>query len=338
MSSVWIQRRDTSRGASYHVRYRTGGRGTPIVHAGAFRSEKEAKARRNRILLELAAGYDPQVSLAAPPPPDRTTVAEWHRRMVDERGLAVKPSTVENWENAGRTIAKHLGDVPVLELTADRVQQFVADLHGLGRRPGYVKMLVSLLARVLDHAGVEPNPARSGKVHLPRREQEIPTVPSADHVRTMRAFLGDRWQLPLTVLEQTGMRVSELASLEWQDVDEQRSRFRIRDGKTRSARRWVNVPDWVVAEVSATVPPPDRHPERRVFQGFNITGFRSAMRRACELGGIPHYHPHDLRHRYASIQARRGVPRTDLAAQLGHSRVSMLDVYEHVLLEEEADD
>jgi integrase len=43
---------------------------------------------------------------------------------------------------------------------------------------------------------------------------------------------------------------------------------------------------------------------------------------------IPHFHPHDLRHRYASVKLRKGV-----RAQLGHATKSMtLDTYTHVLL------
>ena len=50
--------------------------------------------------------------------------------------------------------------------------------------------------------------------------------------------------------------------------------------------------------------------------------------------GIAHRHPHDLRHRYASVKIAEGVPVTTLAAQLGHSKKSMtLDVYSHVLLD-----
>ena len=52
------------------------------------------------------------------------------------------------------------------------------------------------------------------------------------------------------------------------------------------------------------------------------------MARACKAAGIPHYSPHDLRHRYASVKVAEGVPITNLAAQLGHSRKSMtLDTY-----------
>jgi integrase len=82
-----------------------------------------------------------------------------------------------------------------------------------------------------------------------------------------------------------------------------------------------------------TCPPDDRTPERRVFAGFSPDVAKNVMARACKAAGIAHYHPHDLRHRYASLKLRDGVPVTDLAAQLGHSRKSMtLDTYGHVLL------
>ncbi len=56
------------------------------------------------------------------------------------------------------------------------------------------------------------------------------------------------------------------------------------------------------------------------------------MARACKAAAIVHRHPHDLRHRYASVQIGRGVPVTLVAAQLGHTRKSLpLDTYSHVL-------
>ena len=59
------------------------------------------------------------------------------------------------------------------------------------------------------------------------------------------------------------------------------------------------------------------------------------MKWACQAAGIPSYSPHDLRHRYASLKMREGVPLSDLAAQLGHSKKSMTaDVYSHRLVDE----
>ena len=61
---------------------------------------------------------------------------------------------------------------------------------------------------------------------------------------------------------------------------------------------------------------------------------RSRVPRDLQSAGVPHFHPHDLRHRYASVKLREGVPLTDLAAQLGHAKKSLtLDTYSHVLVD-----
>jgi integrase len=78
-----------------------------------------------------------------------------------------------------------------------------------------------------------------------------------------------------------------------------------------------------------------RRPERRLFPGFTPDAAKNVVARACKAAGIPHFHPHDFRHRYASVKLREGVPVTELAAQLGHARKSLtLDTYSHVLLED----
>jgi integrase len=87
-------------------------------------------------------------------------------------------------------------------------------------------------------------------------------------------------------------------------------------------------------EVAATAPREDRTPERRVFPGFTPDVARRAMARASKTAGIVHRHPHDLRHRYASVKIAEGVPVTKVAAQLGHSRKSLtLDTYSHVMVD-----
>jgi integrase len=168
---------------------------------------------------------------------------------------------------------------------------------------------------------------------LPREERTVVDPPAATDVDAIIATVPPRWRLALRTLEQTGMRVGEAGALEWGDVDEAGSRFRIRDGKTAAARRWVAVPEWLMAEIAATCPREDRTAERRVFPGFTPDVAKNVMARACTTAGIVHRHPHDLRHRYASVQIGRGVPVTQVAAQLGHSRKSLtLDTYSHVLV------
>ena len=68
-----------------------------------------------------------------------------------------------------------------------------------------------------------------------------------------------------------------------------------------------------MAEIAAMCPREDRIAERRVFPGSRQIA-KNVMARACKTAGIVHRHPHDLRHRYASVQIGRGVPVTQVAA------------------------
>jgi integrase len=73
-------------------------------------------------------------------------------------------------------------------------------------------------------------------------------------------------------------------------------------------------------------------PAAALPQAFRL---RASARAAERRLGLALNSPHDLRHRYASVKVKEGVPATELSAQLGHARKSMtLDTYSHVLLAE----
>ena len=105
-------------------------------------------------------------------------------------------------------------------------------------------------------------------------------------------------------------------------------------GPRRSAtvRAGCTCPAWLMEAIEDTCPLEDRVPERRVFQGITEASAYQAMTRACRNAKVPHYHPHDLRHRRITIWHQSGVPARELAERAGHSRPSMsLDVYTHVM-------
>ncbi len=329
MASVSITTRKTKGGPRYAVRYRLGGRAYPAVHGGSFPTLKEARARRDLLAGELAAGRNPADLLRAMVETPRTrTFAQWAEAYKTSR-IDLGTETTKNIGSHLKTILPTFEDRAPATITPADVREWIATLT---LKPGSVRRYLATLRAVLDFAGVDPNPARDDRVRLPREERTPNDPPTARDVDTIIANVPPRWRLPLRVLEQTGMRVGELGALEWGDVDEQDSRFRVKAGKTAAARRWVDVPQWVMVEVAEMCPREDRTAERRVFPGFTPDVAKNVMARACKAAGIVHRHPHDLRHRYASVQLKRGVPITDLSAQLGHSRKSLtLDTYAHVI-------
>jgi integrase len=333
MASLTITTRQTASGPRYVVRYRLGGRAYPLVQVGSYRTMRDAKTRRDFVAGELAAGRNPADALRAVlEPSKRRTFRQWSEAYTSSR-VDFAAATTKNLESHLKAILPTFGDRDPATITPSDVQTWIA---GLTLKPGSIRRYLATLRAVLDFADADPNPARDGRVKLPREEQAVVDPPTATDVDTIIAKVPKRWRLPLRTLEQTGMRVGELHALAWGDVDEAGSRFRIKNGKTAAARRWVQVPEWLMVEIADTCPREDRTPERGVFPGFSPDVAKNIMARACKTAGIVHRHPHDLRHRYASVQIGRGVPVTTVAAQLGHSKKSLtLDVYSHVLLENE---
>jgi integrase len=330
MGTLTITTRKTSNGSRYVVRFRLGGRAYPVQHGGSFRTLKEAKARRDLIAGEIAAGRNPADTLLlaiAVAPPVRS-FADWADAYVSSR-VDLAPAARKVMKSHLALIVPIFGERDPATITAIDVQAWIS---GVALKPASIRRYLVTLRGIFDYAKIDPNPTLG--VRLPRAERLVVEPPSGSDVAAIIAAASARYRLLLQTLAETGMRVGEACDLEWRDVDEANSRFRIRQGKTAAARRWVAVPETLMIEITTTTPPDDRTSERRVFSG-TPRSVGHVMRRACQSAGIAHYHPHDLRHRSASVQVARGVPVTLIAAQLGHSRNSeTLDTYSHVLINE----
>jgi len=336
MPSSWIIRRGTASGPRYRVLYRCGGRESKARYAGSFRTKGEALERRRWVDGELAALRVPDVRVLEREPASAPTLAQAYELWQASR-LDVSAATATYQRSAIRR-AKPLLGRSVDAIAAADVAELVAGLHAAGRSRETIRKTVTVLAMVLDYAGVSPNPARD-RVHvrLPREERPEIQPPSAEHVDAVHGLLAPVYRLPLLVLDATGMRVGELEGLTWGDVDEQRSRWRVSAtvAKTRRAR-WVQVPPVLFDAVTALVPRDDRIPERPVFQGFGADRFRTAIGRACRAAGVPTFSPHDLRHRRISLLHLGGVPWARIGEHVGQRDLAVTaNTYTHALVSED---
>jgi integrase len=330
MASAWIAKRKTNDGGKrYRVMFRVGGRESSPRYAGSFRTEREAKARRDFVAGELAALRVPDLRLLAPEPaPTLAAVAErWRTSRVD-----VATGTAATHRVNLNRIVDVLGERRIDEIRAEDVAEFVVGLSKLRRES--VRKTVSTLAQVFDFHGVVPNPARDKRVRLPQQDRAEVSPPDAAHVAAVYRLVPRVYRLPLVVLEASGMRVGELESLTWGDVDEQEGRWRVSQAKAKTkAARWVPVPELVFEAVVETVPREDRDMGAQVFPGFGADRFRTAITRACKAAGVPTFSPHDLRHRRATLWHLQGVPAVKAASWLGHSAQEHLRTYAHVVVD-----
>jgi integrase len=333
VATLTITTRTAKDGNRYVVRYRLGGRSWPVAHAGSFRTLKEARARRDLVAGELAAGRNPagllRSLLVAPAP--KLTVTAWGEKYLASR-IDVDSNTTKNYRTALRKAGETFGDRDPATITVDEVAAWVAGLAE-AQKPGTVRLYLLTFRLLLDFAQVEPNPARDPRVKLPKQTREEPNPPSAEHFLAIINSMGEKWRLLFLTIEQGGLRLGEAVGLRWADVDAAGLRLRLPRSATKTGTsRWIYLPQWLMAAIEATCALEDRVPERRVFGGITEASAYQAMTRACKLAKVPHYHPHDLRHRRITIWHQSGVPARELAERAGHARPSMsLDVYAHVM-------
>lgn len=331
MPSAWVEKRSTKSGTRYRVEFRLGGRETRSRYAGSFKTKREADARRTWITRELANMRVPVIShKAADVVTVRTLAERWKASRIDAAA-----GTVATYDVALGRILPRLGTKPADQLEAQHVADMVAELHAAGLKKQTIRKTVSVLAMVLDHAKITPNPARDKQtIKLPREPKRQVHPPTAEHIEAVLRFLPSKYRLPIVVLDATGMRIGELEALTWGDIDEPRGRWRIATSKT-GRPRWVTPPASLYATVSALCPREDRTPERRVFLGVSGDRLRTALQRACTAAGVPTFSPHDLRHRRISLLHLAGVPWARIGEAVGHDDITTTSrVYTHVLADE----
>lgn len=336
MSPAHIRVRITRDGKRrYDVRYRRGGRGYKIEHAGTFKTQAEARIRRDLIAGELAAGRDPRILLAELRNPTPTgTVDTVYGDFIASR-IDVTAKTLTGYRNARATLGPIASKDPHTTTVADW-QRWIADNAGLS--PGTLAVYLSAHRQVLDYADVQPNPARSRRLKLPAGSDVEHVPPSQAEWEAIVANVRERSRLLVRLLECDALRVSEAVELQYGDIDFAEGRLRIAAARTKGRRgrrraRWVPAPPELLDAISALVPLEDRARDRRVFPNLTESIVRHDVERACRDAEIAHYHPHDLRHRRVSLWTLHGIDAITVKTWAGHAKASMsLDVYGHVIV------
>jgi integrase len=333
--SAHIVARGDGKRRRFLVRYRLGGRESTVEHAGSFQTKREALLRQQLVSGLIAAGRGHEIRRLLRGQHDQAvTVNMAGQRWLRSR-LDISAATRRIHGDSLRRLEESIGAVAVDELTTDEIAAVIAKLAET-HKPSTVRKSLNVLQQALDHAGIQPNPARDRRVRLPRQPRAQVAPPETEHVEAVIRALPARYRLPLLCLDATGMRVGELCSLTWGDVDEPGGRWRVRpDASKTGVPRWVDPVDPDIhAAVCALTPREDRRADVRVFPDLDDARLRTALTRVCSAAGVPHFSPHDLRHRRISLLVLRGTPIPRVAAYVGHARGSMtVDTYSHVLLE-----
>jgi integrase len=128
----------------------------------------------------------------------------------------------------------------------------------------------------------------------------------------------------------TGARLSDALAVTWRDVDSKAGSVALRGGKPQRPQRVAMLAPAIEAlERAGKV----KHVSGRVFWQFkNLYVLRSPWNRARKTfpEKLTKLRLHDCRHLCASFLAAAGASHVELAAQLGHSTLTMVKRYAHL--------
>jgi len=325
-----------SGGKTYHLSHSEGTtrRTIKIAAYGDITFDK-AKKEAMRLRAELVLGGDPAAKKkAARAVGTYNALADQH---VAHARIHIK--SIKTLEGYMKRIRKRWGKYRLTDIRQQDVAAWLAELRKEGLAPATVEKTRVIMNRSFqlgaqwEVPGADRNPVKgvprpkfsNARETYINAEETARLVAAADKSRNKQ--LGSIIRLLLLL----GMRVSELLSVRWENVDTAKSTLFIPTSKTGRSRR-LPLPQAAV-EIIDALP----RPKGAVFLFPNpsnltrhITTIKHGWQAAREAAGLPDLRIHDLRHSAASAWINNGVSLATVGKLLGHANLASSARYSHL--------
>jgi integrase len=299
--------------------------------------------------------------MPTPPKTVRDAAEAWLKRCqrdgLDSQTIRTYRSQVENH------ILPRLGDADLADLRRADVIDFVETMLDAASRAMTRKVLVSLkslLKVAVDREWIQASPATDVALKRQKRHDKQVEIPTKDEIRRLIEHAPDRHRALIVTAVFTGMRISEMRGLAWENVDFGRRIIRVRQRanrqneigspKSRAGTRDIPMTPLVVealerwrgdcpkGELGLVFPNGRGKPEMYGNMMRRIYGPLQVAAGIVDGEGKAKYGFHALRHACASLMIEQGWPVKKIRAVLGHSSVVMtMDVYGHLFTRAEDD-
>ncbi len=283
--------------------------------------------------------------------PTRLKVGEYLERWLARKEPELRPKTYHEYEyTVRRYIIPALGDRPLAKVSPQSIQAVLDDLRSRGRAVTATKVRNRLHAAFQDaviDGLVGTNPV--DRTRQPRLHQTPVEAFTLQEVASLLDAAPDRWKHMLAFAAFSGLRISEVLGLKWEDVDLDRGIISISrtvvdiagkavlqdNTKTQASSRSMALPVIAVEALHAQRARNGAARSGFVFgssagtpTGQSVAG--RAFRRIRDSIGLPQLSFHSLRHTFASTELAAGVPLHTVSKRMGHGSATVTArVYGH---------
>jgi len=293
----------------------------------SFKTRSEAVVWARKIESELDSGVFTQQPIVS----SKDLLKDLLERYKSEVTCHKKHSSAEAYRInfwLRHTIANH----PISIIKSSDIAKWRDERVKLGRSPNTLRLELAVLSNLFT---VAANEWGYENLTNPTTKVKLPKLPSG----RVKRLSNEEFELiiqnscsallrPIAILAvETGMRRSEIASIEWQHVNLVKRTLLIPITKNGEARE---VP---LSQVALDLLKSLTHENHSKV--FNITAhaISIAFGRACKRAKLVNLHFHDLRHEAISRLFERGLSLPEVATISGHKTWTMLRRYTHLSAE-----
>lgn len=286
---------------------------------------------------------------------------------MDNNRARLKGGTINKYQNLIDThVMPELGQTKINELSATRINTFLNEKISRGRVDGsgglsasYVRSIMLVINAAIKYAVSEQlcSPLKT-PICKPSADKTELSILSAEEQKKLEASLLNNFDLTgagIYISLHTGLRIGEVCSLAWNDIDMNKRVIHVRHTVARirssssagSTLLVIDTPKTKASKrdipISSTLLPILLKLKTLSSKGFLLTGtnefikprtFEYRYHKILDDCGITSVNYHALRHTFATRCVEAGVDIKSLSEILGHGNVSVtLNTYVHSSLE-----
>lgn len=260
--------------------------------------------------------------------------------------------------NLNRWIYPALGDMKLPEITSAQISALLLDMQAQGRANATAVKVYTILKSLFKMAYladmIDRNPMDKVERPRPRKDELKPAEAEAYTSGEVRAILecleGEplKWRAFIHLLIDTGVRRGEALGIQWEDVDFKDKTVFIHRNLCYTPERGIyldtpknghsRVVDLGGDTLELLKQLRGEQPEGAAFvftqdgsaEPMHPTSPTHYFRKFAQKNGIAGFHPHKLRHTFASVAITAGADVASVSEALGHSDTAVtLRMYTH---------
>ncbi len=264
--------------------------------------------------------------------------------------------TIANYDHYLTRMIDYAGDVKVEDINQDLVRKWRLWLNRLGTNtsdelsPMTLNYHLIALRSFLKFCAKRDLPSMdAAKIELARAHRKQVTFLNEEEINNLfnqpvtDTKIGLRDRTMLELLFATGLRVSELVSLNRDSINLNKREFMIR-GKgqkdrlifvSESATQWIQL--YLKTRTDNATPLFIRYSGSREkdttgdYQRLTVRSVQRIIARYAKLAGITkHVSPHTMRHSFGTDLLMNGADLRTIQVMLGHSNIATTQIYTHV--------